>query len=287
MANSTQDWRITWRRLRLGLQTLLGAKRGFFIPYRYAAGIADSQPVYAEIEALLRAAAPQFAQVLQRIAAYDAALRAIAQPQPAGQAPGPRFDQSWFPTLDAAACYAILRDTRPRRVVEVGSGHSTRFIARAMQDGGYDCTITCIDPQPRASLRGLPVDFRPGIAQTADPAIYAALQAGDVLFIDSSHILMPGTDVDFLFSRVLPRLPAGVLLHVHDIFLPDDYPRSWLWRGYNEQQLLPPMLMAGWQPLFASHYAATRMADMVKAGPVGRLPFSAEALPASIWLRKD
>ncbi|MBX3454169.1 MAG: class I SAM-dependent methyltransferase [Ferrovibrio sp.] len=269
------------RRFRLGLQTLLGSKRGFFIPYRYAASIADSQPVYAEIEAVLRSAEPQFTAVLQRIAAYEAALKAFSGPPPA-----PRFDQSWFPTLDAAACYAIIRDARPSRIVEVGSGHSTRFLARAAQDGGFSCNITCIDPQPRASLRGLPVDFRPGIAQTADPAIYAALAAGDVLFIDSSHILMPGSDVDFLFSRVLPRLPAGVLLHIHDIFLPDDYPRHWLWRGYNEQQLLPAMLMAGWQPIFASHYAATRMAASVQAGPVGRLPASAEALPASIWLRK-
>lgn len=276
-----ETWRIRSRRLWLGLRTLLGGKSGFFIPYRYAAGIADSQPVYAEIEALLRAAEPDFAAVLQRIAAYEPALQAFAGPPPA-----PRFDQSWFPTLDAAACYAIIRDARPQRIVEVGSGHSTRFIARAAQDGGFACAITCIDPEPRASLRGLPVDFRSGIAQTADPAIYAGLLAGDVLFIDSSHILMPGTDVDFLFSRVLPRLPAGVLLHVHDIFLPDDYPAAWLWRGYNEQQLLPPLLMAGWQPLFASHYAATRMAAAVKAGPVGRLPASSEALPASIWLRK-
>ncbi|WP_374633218.1 class I SAM-dependent methyltransferase [Ferrovibrio sp.] len=281
MAQQTETWRAKMRRFRLGLQTLLGSKRGFFIPYRYAASIADSQPVYAEIEAVLRAAEPQFIAVLQRIAAYEAALKAFSGPPPA-----PRFDQSWFPTLDAAACYAIIRDARPSRIVEVGSGHSTRFLARAAQDGGFSCNITCIDPQPRASLRGLPVDFRPGIAQTADPAIYAALAAGDVLFIDSSHILMPGSDVDFLFSRVLPRLPAGVLLHIHDIFLPDDYPRHWLWRGYNEQQLLPAMLMAGWQPIFASHYAATRMAASVQAGPVGRLPASAEALPASIWLRK-
>ncbi len=281
MAQQTETWRAKMRRFRLGLQTLLGSKRGFFIPYRYAASIADSQPVYAEIEAVLRSAEPQFTAVLQRIAAYEAALKAFSGPPPA-----PRFDQSWFPTLDAAACYAIIRDARPSRIVEVGSGHSTRFLARAAQDGGFSCNITCIDPQPRASLRGLPVDFRPGIAQTADPAIYAALAAGDVLFIDSSHILMPGSDVDFLFSRVLSRLPAGVLLHIHDIFLPDDYPRHWLWRGYNEQQLLPAMLMAGWQPIFASHYAATRMAASVQAGPVGRLPASAEALPASIWLRK-
>lgn len=110
------------------------------------------------------------------------------------------------------------------------------------------------------------------------------MEAGDILFIDSSHILMPGTDVDWLFNRVLPALPPGVLVHIHDIFLPDDYPADWAWRGYNEQQAIGPLLAGGFQPVFASHYARTRLAGEVQGGIVGRLPQAAGAYPASLWL---
>lgn len=251
-----------WRRLRMGLQTLfapaLGWRpRGFFIPYRYADTVTATQPAYAVLEACFLEARPKFRGVLDQIDGYAAdLLRIVAEAAPP---PAPRFDQSWFPTLDAAAAYSIVRRHRPRRIVEVGSGHSTRFLCRAAADAGLDTEITAIDPQPRAVLQGLPVRFMPAVVQSADPALFSALEAGDILFVDSSHILMPGTDVDWLFNRVLPALPAGVVLHIHDIFLPDDYPPDWQWRGYNEQQLLGPMLAGGFELLFASHYVMTRM----------------------------
>jgi len=275
---------VFWRRLRMGLQTLLGLKRqGFFIPYRYADGVAPQQPVYDAIATRFVAAQSAFLDLLQAADAFaDDLLKIVAEKAPA---PAPRFEQDWFPTLDAVAAYTMIRRHAPRRIIEVGSGHSTRFLARAVADAGWTTTITAIDPQPRAALPG--VDFIPAIVQTADPALFSALQPGDVLFVDSSHILMPGSDVDWLFNRVLPALPAGVLLHIHDIFVPDDYPPSWLWRGYNEQQLVGPLLAGGFRPLFSSHYAKTRMAQAVSASVVGRLPQVVGALPASLWLVRD
>lgn len=274
----------------MGLQTLaaplFGLRRqGFFIPYRYADTVSSHQAVYEPVADLFAASAPVFSSLLDEADAYAEAFGRIAAERKTGGS-GPRFDQSWFPTLDAVAAYTLVRRLKPARIVEVGSGHSTRFLARAVSDAGLGTEITAIDPQPRATLAGLPVRFMPAVVQMADPAIFAALQPGDILFIDSSHILMPGTDVDWLFSRILPRLAAGVIVHIHDIFLPDDYPRSWSWRGYNEQQAVVPMLIGGFRPLFASHYAATRMADRVHGGIVGRLPQAEEALPASLWLEK-
>jgi hypothetical protein len=272
-----------WRRLRMGLQTLLDLRRqGFFIPYRYADGVARLQPTYSVLSERIGAAEPAFLDLLRRAEEYAEALMAIAGQQ--GVAPAPKFDQDWFPTLDAVAAYTLVRQYGPKRIVEVGSGHSTRFLARAVQDAGLPTEITAIDPQPRASLNGLPVRFHNAIMQTADPAIFAALQPGDILFIDSSHILMPGTDVDWLFNRVLPALPSGVLVHIHDIFLPDDYPPDWAWRGYNEQQAIGPLLAGGLLPVFSSHYAQTRLAAVVQGGIVGRLPQAAGAWPASLWL---
>jgi hypothetical protein len=123
--------------------------------------------------------------------------------------------------------------------------------------------------------------------QTAGMAHFEALQAGDILFIDSSHILMPGTDVDFLFNHVLPTLPAGVLIHIHDIFLPDDYPPDWEWRGYNEQLGIAALIQGGaYQLIWSSHYAVKRMADAVAASAAGRLQLKEGAREASLWLAK-
>lgn len=278
-----------WRRLRMGLQTLFGLRRqGFFIPYRYGDSVAPTQPVYAALAERFAAAEPVFLDLLRGAEVYAQALLAIVKDgsRASGSDPGPTFEQGWFPTLDAVAAYTLIRQYGPRRIVEVGSGHSTRFLARAVHDAGLPTEITAIDPQPRAAIQGLPVRFHRAIMQTADPAVFAALQPGDILFIDSSHILMPGTDVDWLFNRVLPLLPHGVLVHIHDIFLPDDYPQDWAWRGYNEQQAIGPLLTGGFQPVFSSHYALTRLAHAVSDSIVGRLPHVAEAKPASLWLIK-
>ena len=123
--------------------------------------------------------------MLNLIERYAAELEAIG----AEPAPAPRWDQDWFPRLDAAAAYVMVRSTRPRRIVEVGSGHSTRFLARAVADGGLDTRITAIDPKPRASIRGLNVEWLQALAETLDHGPFAQLAENDILFIDSSHQL--------------------------------------------------------------------------------------------------
>jgi len=269
---------------RMGLATLFGRPQGFFIPHRYADQVPRSVPPYRPFEALLDRNRPAFGKMLDLMEGLSPALRAIGSEPP----PAPRWEQSWFPRLDGAAAYSIVRHYRPARIVEVGSGHSTRFLARAADDEGTAVAITAIDPAPRADLGRLPVTLVPSTVQAAGTAPFAALAPGDVLFIDSSHIAMPGSDVDFLFGRVLPALPAGVLLHIHDIFLPDGYPQSWSWRGYNEQALAAALLgSGGYEPLFASHFVATRMTAELARTSVGRLPLPEGAMETSLWLRKS
>lgn len=278
-----------WRRLRLGLPTLLGLqRRGWFIPYRYAATLpaTGGSPPYAAIETLFATRHASFEAVLDLIDAAGPELEAIARKDmPADwSGPAPRFDQAWFPTLDACAAFALVRQRRPARIVEVGSGHSTRFLAAALGDGA----ITAIDPAPRADIARLPrVTVVPRTVHHADPQVFAALRAGDLLFIDSSHILMPGSDVDLLFGRVLPMLPPDVLVHIHDIALPDDYPPVWAWRNYNEQQGVIPLLLSGaYEALFSSPYAATRLAGRVGRSVAARLPRHPLGWSTSLWLRK-
>ncbi len=278
--------KIPFRYLGFGLLTVLGLRRrGFFIPHRYAESLPDAAPAppYAPCEALFDRHRADFAAVIAGMDAHADALLAIGREPP----PQPRWRQDWFPRLDGAAAYALVRRHRPRRIVEIGCGHSTRFLARAVRDGGIACTHTVIDPQPRADIGNLPVTLTRALVQRVDSAPFTALEAGDMLFIDGSHILVPGSDADWLFNRVLPALRAGVLIHIHDILLPDPYPPAWRWRGYNEQSAVAALLSGGaFTPLFASRYAATRMAAEVAGSVAGQLPLPGGAVESSLWLRK-
>lgn len=276
-------WR---RRALLGLPTVLGLEpRGFFIPYRYAASLPKprTRAPYAAAESRFAARQQDFKAVLAGLAPLAEDLRRIGPDRP----PAPRWNQSWFPRLDAAVAYAFVRHKKPRRILEVGSGHSTRFLARAVADGGLDTAITAIDPAPRASLERLPIALSRMTLQEAGLEAFEDLGPGDFLMIDSSHILMPGSDVDILLGRVLPALPAGVWVHVHDIFLPDDYPSDWSWRGYNEQLGVLALITGGeWEVGFASHYVATRMAEELERSTVAALPLPEGARESGLWLRR-
>jgi hypothetical protein len=215
--------------------------------------------------------------LLKLIESFSVALEAIGSDPP----PAPRWNQDWFPRLDAAAAYAVVRSTRPKRIVEVGSGHSTRFLARAVRDGALDTRITAIDPEPRASLEGLEVEWLKLPVQRV--AVFPALGPGDILFIDSSHQLKPGSDVDFLLNAVLPLLPAGVRVHFHDIFLPHDYPEDWAWRRYNEQPAVASLIRSGVLRVDFSSHAFTQKSLQ---GVLARLPLLPGALESSLWLTK-
>jgi predicted O-methyltransferase YrrM len=276
--NSTLSLRGRWRRLALGLPTILGlTPRGWFIPHRYAPLLPPpgAQPPYPAIEALFESRSNDFEAVLALVEAQAAALQGMRS----------LLDQAWFPSLDAAVAYALMRERKPQHLVEVGSGHSTRVLAKAL--GGLG-EILAIDPAPRADIAGLPgVQVVAATVQSAASELFDRLGRGDVLFIDSSHILMPGSDVDLLFNRVLPRLPAGVIVHIHDIFLPFDYPPVWGWRAYNEQLGVLPLLTSGaYTPLFSSVWARQRFADRLARSVVATLPLPKEAFSTSLWLEK-
>jgi hypothetical protein len=118
-------------------------------------------------------------------------------------------------------------------------------------------------------------------------AAFPALGAGDILFIDSSHQLKPGSDVEFLLNAVLPLLPAGVRVHFHDIFLPDDYPAHWAWRRYNEQDAVASLIeKKAFEIDFASHAFLSRRAGEMP-GVLGRLPLMPGAIESSLWLTKQ
>lgn len=181
----------------------------------------------------------------------------------------PANDQ--FPPHDAALLYGMIRHLRPQRVVEVGSGWSTTVVARALRDGDLATKLTCIEPYPRDFVRRIAEvhELRVEKVQDTPLVVFEALEAGDVLFIDSSHVVKTGSDVAHLMLEVVPRLSEGVVVHVHDIFIPEDYPQDWVRAGFgwNEQYVLQAYLSgsATAHVLAMNHWLAIRHPEAVAA----------------------
>lgn len=157
-----------------------------------------------------------------------------------------------FASTDAEVLHCMLRDYRPRRVIEVGSGFSSLVAAAALRlnarEDGPAGELICIEPYPNETLRaGFPGLTRLIVAsvQAVPLTFFEELEANDVLFIDSSHVVTIGSDTTREILDILPRLKPGVLVHFHDIFCPVEYPRTWVLdehRFWNEQYLLEAFL---------------------------------------------
>jgi hypothetical protein len=191
---------------------------------------------------------------------------AMREFQPPASANGDRWQYATnecYTLADATLLYGMLRSLRPRRVLELGSGHSTLVTAqagRANAADGHPLELDVYDPFPSVVGEGLPglgrLERTP--AQDVPLAAFERLQAGDVVFVDTTHTVKVGGDVNFIVLEVLPRLAEGVVVHLHDIFLPYEYPKKWLedyGLYWTEQYLLQAFLAlnSGYEVLAALH----------------------------------
>ena len=270
---------MRWNRLKVAAGATSG---GFFIPYRYAGDLEPPATPYTAVAALFQA----------RDAEFQAFVAAMAKHLPAYQGFGadprdPTWGRSMFPAFDGAAAYTLVRQVRPKRIVEIGSGNSTRFMARALCDGGIDCAFTCIDPAPRVPVEGLGVARIPRLLSETDAELCAGLGPDDILFIDSSHILLPGMDVDIQLNRIFPVLRPGVIVHLHDIFLPYDYPPAMRRWSFSEQNALIGWIVSGYfEVVFPAHYVRRVHGELVESAFGQHFQPLSRSRPGSIWLRR-
>jgi hypothetical protein len=160
----------------------------------------------------------------------------------------PQWINSWIPPFDAISIYSFLAINNPRYYVEVGSGNTTMFAAQSIRDNNLRTKIISIDPYPRVGIDTLCAKIHRVPFEDIDLDFFTTLSADDVFLVDNSHRSFPNSDVTVFFTEVLPRLPAGILYAMHDIFLPWDYPEQWSCkerRWYNEQYLLCAYLLGG------------------------------------------
>jgi predicted O-methyltransferase YrrM len=160
------------------------------------------------------------------------------------------YDNDWYGAGDVELYYSMIRARKPRRIVEIGSGNSTLVALLAIganrrDDPDYTCGITCIEPYEMPWLEAKGVEVVRERVELIALDRFAALGPGDILFVDSSHVIRPHGDVLREFFEILPSLADGVIVHVHDVFTPRDYPEHWLRaerRLWNEQYLLEAFL---------------------------------------------
>ncbi len=161
------------------------------------------------------------------------------------------FNNGFFERIDAEIAYSMVRRYKPKTIIEVGSGNTTKLLAGALRknrEEGFPSELISIDPHASATLRkGFPgltgVIAKP--VQQLPLEIFDTLGAGDILFIDSSHVVAIDNDVVYEYLQVLPRLRPGVIIHIHDIFTPMDYPRKFVMENlcfWSEQYLLEAFL---------------------------------------------
>jgi predicted O-methyltransferase YrrM len=163
-----------------------------------------------------------------------------------------QFNNGYFSYTDGITLYSFLRHFKPKRVIEIGSGNSSAIMLDTNElFFNNEMKLTFIDPYPERLYSVMNDEDKknttiiPKDVQTIPLEVFEQLESGDILFIDSTHVTKTGSDVNYILFEILPTLKSGVIIHFHDIFYPFEYPKDWIFRGYNwnEDYILKAFLM--------------------------------------------
>ncbi|MCY1740366.1 class I SAM-dependent methyltransferase [Ensifer sp. SL37] len=206
------------------------------LPYR---------PINKMIAGIISGHANRYEALLSDFQKFNANFAEISD-DPSNEGNSPTWRSNWMPALDAISLYAFAAQRNAANFIEIGSGTSTTFVRQAIQDHNLRTKIISIDPHPRRDIDMIvDVGFRRPL-EDADLSIFDEVMNGDIVFFDGSHRSFQNTDVTVFFTEIVPRLleTPNVLVGVHDVFLPYDYPQDWLRRHYNEQYRTRPRWVA-------------------------------------------
>ncbi|MBC7875373.1 MAG: class I SAM-dependent methyltransferase [Ferruginibacter sp.] len=155
----------------------------------------------------------------------------------------PGWNNDYLPGLDIIILYTLLNYHKPKSYIEIGNGTSTKTALKARKENNLDFLITCIDPHPRQEIELIADKWYHSVVQDVPVEVFRGLSENDIVFLDGTHMLYPNSDVMWFFLEVLPVLPKGVIVQVHDIYIPYDYPRFMCERYYSENYLLGALLL--------------------------------------------
>jgi len=217
-------------------------------------------------------------------------------PFPERQTTGHRYyyENGWFSYSDAIFLYSFLRKHMPKRIIEIGSGFSSAVMLDTI-DGFFPQRpeVTFIEPCPNRIISLFKDGDREQVKlidkkiQDVPPELLLALESGDLLFIDSSHVVKCGSDLQLLMFEILPRLQPGVFVHFHDVFYPFDYPSEWLIEGryWNENYFLRAFLSynSEWSIQFFNTYAHFMFGDLIKE----KMPLCSKNPGGSLYIQRE
>lgn len=212
----------------------------------------EGQSPYTQLWRILDRHRSAYEAFLDTLDDNSALLHSIGHDGTAGDDNAPVWNSTWFSTLDAAALVSIIAANKPKHYIEIGSGNSTRFARYTINALRLDSRMTSIDPMPRADIDRICDRIIRSPLESCDLAVFDELVAGDILFFDGSHRAFANSDVVVFFFEVMPRLKPGVLVHIHDILVPNDYPAAWNRRLYNDNICLLRCSCAAIRPFGSS-----------------------------------
>lgn len=202
------------------------------------------QPPHKELYEIINANRNAYRDLLQRALAYKENIWSIRDSSVESDPHKPAWNNGFLPGLDIVGIYTMLAEFKPKNYIEIGSGNSTKVAHMARKEQSLETKIISIDPMPRAEIDSLADTVIREPFENIDLSILDQLSEGDILFVDNSHRILPNSDSMVFYLEILPRLKKGVIVHIHDVYLPYDYPQFMCDRFYSEQYGLAMYLLA-------------------------------------------
>lgn len=246
------------------------------------------KPPHAGLYDIINKNRDSYRDLLQNALQYATAFQNIPKTQT--DAHQPFWNNGFLPGLDIIMIYTLLVKYQPKRYVEIGSGNSTKVAYKAKTEHQLASQIISIDPMPRAEIDQLADQVIRKPFEETDFNFLYNLEANDILFVDNSHRILPNSDAMVFFLEVLPRLQPGVIVHIHDVYLPYDYPQFMCDRFYSEQYGLAMYLLANaeqYQPLMPNYFVSEDPELSGILAPLWKHPNlqGVEQHGGSFWLR--
>lgn len=241
-----------YRFLNPRFQSLFLEEKVHFMP-RYGHGL----PAHPELYKIIDAKYENYVKLIRKALSYKKNIWMIRDASVETDPSLPRWNNGYLPGLDIIGIYTMLARFKPKRYVEIGSGNSTRIAHKAFMEQGLSTEFITIDPKPGLEVDQLPNRILRQPFKNIDFDFASELNANDVLYVDNSHRILPNSDSTVFFLEILPRLKRGVIVHIHDIYLPYDYPKFMCNRFYSEQYGLAMFLLANpqkYEPILPNYF---------------------------------
>ena len=215
------------------------------------------KPAHPELLKTINLHRDKYKAMINKALSLKEAIWTIKDTSKETTAINPSWNNGFLPGLDIIGIYTMLAEFKPKKYIEIGSGNSTKVAYKAKKEQNLSTELISIDPMPRAEIDSLADKMIREPFENVDFDIIGELNENDILFIDNSHRILPNSDSLVFYLELLPRLKKGVIVHIHDIYLPYDYPQFMCDRFYTEQYGLAMFLLANpkkYEPILPNYF---------------------------------